>query len=266
MRAKTVVFAITCAITLALVPSAHAGGGSWEFEGVALNAEAVLVSGEPVHAYAYLSLQGVKEFGARDVFWAGPEQGPFYGYIVSRNGPDWASFPPPLSDDALYVGDVVFSATDDPQAMDVTLDFVMPNLEPGYYGLVHCNDPCTRQIGDTMSTRITVVEDHGQAFIVNRMNHFDRRFVNLRARSGNRVHHLETVASRLSSQVDSMEDQISALARQVELNAQHKPAPSPSPWGLLAIGAGTALLLAAVVRAWFMRRPRSNNALLRPAP
>jgi hypothetical protein len=225
-----------------------------------LNSAVVLVAGEPVHAWAGLWLDGVEDHGDQDIFWAGPEEGPFYGYIVPAHPIDDA-FPPPLPDNALYVGEVVFSGTDDSQIMDVNLDFVLPDLEPGEYYLLHCNDPCTRQIGDTMSTRITVVEDQGQAFIADRMNRFDRTLINLRARSGNRVHNLESVASRLSSQVNSMEAQLATLERQLERASQAKPVSASPPWGPLAIGAGMASLIAALARSWLLRHPTSGEAL-----
>lgn len=259
MLAKTVLVTIICAITFALMPGARAGGGTWEFEGVPLNSEAVLVAGEPVHAWAGLWLDGVERHGDKDIFWAGPEEGPFYGYILPGHPSD-RPFPPPLPEDALYVGEVEFSESGDPRVMDVGLDFVMPDLEPGEYYLMHCNDPCTRQIGDTMTTRITVVEDQGQAFLMNRLNRIDRTLVNVQARSGSRVDKLETLASRHSSKMESFDEQISSLEKRLEIQSRREQASPSSIWVPFVIGVAAALLLVAAARFTLLRRRPSGDA------
>jgi hypothetical protein len=254
MRIKAALIALACACAFAFMPSAIAGGGTWEFEGIPLNAEPVLVAGEPVHASAPLWLKDVRRHGAKNIYWAGQDQGPFFAYIVPRKGPAWAAFPLKVTEDHIYVGEVEFSDSDDPRVMDVNLDFVMPEVEPGNYGLVYCNDPCTRLIGATMPTRITVVEDEGQAFLARHLNRMDRTLINLGARSGNRVKRLESETSRLSSRIDAMGNRISNLAEQIEVGSQREPAPSSSPWEPLGIGAGAAALIFAVVSR-FRRRP-----------
>jgi hypothetical protein len=248
-----ILIALACACTLAFMPSANAGGGTWEFEGVPLNAEPVLVAGQPVHASAPLWLGDVKRHRSNDIYWGGPDDGPYFAYIVPRRGPQWAAFPMVVTDDHIYVGEVVFSESDDPRVMDVTLDFVMPDVAPGNYGLVYCNDPCTRLIGPTMPTRVTVVQDEGQALLANRLNRMNRTLINMRARGGNRVEKLENATSRLPSRLGSMQEQIAALQDKIELAGQRE-APPVSPWGPLALGAGVATLVIAAMSR-LRRRP-----------
>jgi hypothetical protein len=171
------------------------------------------------------------------------------------------TYPPPLPENALYVGDVVFSDTDDQQVMDVTLDFVMPDLEPGEYYLLHCNDPCSRQIGDTMSTAITVVADQGQAFLASRMYRQDRVLFNLRYRAREEMNNLRGVTGRLERTVDSMELKIASLERRLELASRPESASEPQslwPW---AIGLASLGLLLAWTRPRLFPRSETTEAL-----
>ena len=263
MRAKRLIATLTmiAAALLLPIPQAGAGGGSWlMFEGQDPNSEPVLAWGEHVHATAGLSLNNVVSGKRRGGAWAGPDQGPFFGYIAARKDVNWGPFPPPLPDDAVLVGQVVFSKTSDSRVMDLTLDFVMPELEPGYYSLLHCNDPCTRQIGDTMSTAFTVVEDRGQVFVASVVNRIDRTLVGVRARAldlRGRARNLKSDVTLLENQVDTLKDRVDSLEQAAASASRRDSAPSPSafPWALVATVFAAALMFAFTRggKAWVRR-------------
>jgi hypothetical protein len=239
-------------LTAGTPSAALAGGGSWAF-GDDPKTHHILVWGEQVHARTSVWVPGIKD--APEGYFAGPEHGPFYGYISPRPAHRIDSFAPPLPKDAMLVGEVTFSETDDPDALNVALDFVVPEIEPGYYTLHHCNDPCTRQIGDLMSTPIVIVAERGDRFLAARADHVDRRFERLRARSNHeldearaRVGSLLARVGGLESDVGSLREEIASLERS-SAREQGADAPDTSVlWLLLGLPAGAL--------SWALLRPR----------
>jgi hypothetical protein len=66
-----------------------------------------------------------------------------------------ASIQPQIPDDAVRVGEVHISKEPFPSNTTYLVDvasaeFVVPDLPPGPYYLVHCNDPCTAALGDLL--------------------------------------------------------------------------------------------------------------------
>lgn len=257
---KLIAFGFVGLIILIWAPSARAGGGQWGFKGWDVDAEPAFAAGEEVHAYTGLWLEGVASREERGAYWGGPEHGPFYGYIAPRGGEGWGPYPPPIPDDAVYVGEVVFSKSGDARVLDVDLRFVMPDLEPGFYSLLHCNDPCTRQIGDTMSTPITVVEDPGQAFISGQVDQLDRQMTTVRQRLRGRVQGLRARMTGIESDIDGLKDDMMAL--QARSASAQVPGPETSGPALLPWLALLAIPAALGARVWDYARRRG----LRSAP
>ena len=229
------------AATIAHPVPVHAGGGGWTFVGHHPDTDAVLVVGEVAHARTLLSLEGVEEHGDVDTYWAGPSDGPFLGYLSSR-AEGRRFYAPPLPKDAVYVGDVSFVETDEPKVLEVQLDFVVPDVAPGHYTLHHCNDPCTRQIGDTMSTPVTIVSDVGQALTAARVDRLERTLDKHRANSYRRTAKLERRVERLVDRIRWLETRVDLL--------ESKPSPEEEDeaealaWPALAGLAGSAVVLA----------------------
>lgn len=238
--------------------TARAGGGTWVFENQGLNREAIFTPGDPVQASSGLALRAV-ESGKRAVYWAGPEHGPFFGYLSRRVGPDRRPQTPPLPKDAILVGEVRFSETKQPGVLHVSLEFVMPDLEPGYYTLHHCNDPCTRQIGDTMSTPITVVEDRGQALLAARVQRLEVRDVGFRFRVEDRIDDLKSENAGLESDIAALQNKMNELAdRPVAAPLQREP----SIWTAVGWGVAGAVLALLVVLAFGNIRPKLRRRAL----
>lgn len=238
MRIKGLVLS-SMIIVATLLPAApaRAGGATWEFEG--LDEEPIFAWGEQVHARGGLWLKSVVPGDRRGGAWAGPQHGPFFGYLVPTPKRGWGPNPPPLPADAMLVGQVTFAETADPDVMDYRLAFVMPEVEPGRYSLLHCNDPCTRQIGDMMTTPITVVEDSGERFIVGAIDDVDRALFTMRYRVSNRVNRalrdLREVGSDITSsetKIRWLEARVAELERAVAASSREDATPTSSwlPW------------------------------------
>jgi hypothetical protein len=162
----------------------------------------------------------------------------------------------------MMVGEVRFTETKDPQVLDVSLDFVMPELQPGYYTLHHCNDPCTRQIGATMSTPITGVEDRGQALLAARVERLDSQILRFQPRLRNVIDRrrsenigLESEIGSLQGEIASLETKIDALQRTVTISERESEASDSIP---VAWGWGTAVFLLLTLIAVVGTRHRSD--------
>lgn len=241
-------------LLLALAPGrAAAGGALWGFEGHPIHGEAIFVPGDDVRARGAVGLQEISPKQPGDAFSAGPEHGPFYGYISARTGPSWGPYAPPLPEDAMLVGEVRFTESKHPQVLDLSLDFVMPDLEPGYYTLHHCNDPCTRQIGSMMSTPITLVEDRGQALLAARLYRLERRDQALRPRLDNQIDKLSSENAGLESDITALQNKIDKLEDEPVATP---PSPEPSMWTAVGWGIAGAVLALLIVVAFGNLRPR----------
>lgn len=259
---RKALWAVGIAATTLILGSgtAAAGGGTWFFEGQSPRSEAVLVPGDRVHAETLLWLDGVKRGDNKGAYWAGPKQGPFFGYISGQERQRWGPIAPPLPNHAMRVGEVRFAETEKPGVLDVSLDFTLPDLEPGYYMLHHCNVPCSRQIGDMMSTPFTVVEDRGQAFLASRVSRLDRQIGQLRPVLDNRTDNVRSENAALGIQIRSLENRIAALEENLT-RAARRSAPSSggrAPMEWIFGGALTALL--AVIGLRSIRRGLGRRA------
>lgn len=201
------------AVALSAAP-ASAGGATWAFDGTPRDAEAVLVPGERVRATTLLWLDGVGSRAEEGAYWAGPQHGPFYGYISTRDPRRGRGvFAPPLPPDALRIGEVRFEETKEAGVLEAVLEFVVPQLEPGYYALHHCNDPCTRQIGDTWTTPITIAADRGDALLARDLDRLDRRLDRLQPVVQILRRRLTSKVERLNGEVESLKDELARFER-----------------------------------------------------
>ena len=125
---------------LAAAGPAAAGGSTWEFDAARYQ------PGDRATARAAV---GWDPDGGRYT----PDVGPF-GAWLWRFDPRVIHPYGTIPDDAVWVADVVISL--DPYEQNgvlfgphhVTVEFTVPDLPPGRYELLHCNDPCTSTLGD----------------------------------------------------------------------------------------------------------------------
>lgn len=75
------------------------------------------------------------------------DDGPFYAYLDEAN-----SVPAIIG---VPLGQLQLDSPTDMNVF-VTLDFQVPDVAPGVYAIVYCNDPCTEGLGDLIGGQITV--------------------------------------------------------------------------------------------------------------
>lgn len=244
MKARTILPGAVLVLLLAVASPASGGGGTWLLNGDP-SAFAAFSPGQQIEATATLWLESVRENGSNGDFHGGPQHGPFFGWLVrSRPG----SYPVPLPEDALYVGDVVFLETDHQKVMDVSLSFRMPDLEPGNYEIVACNDGCERQIADIMATGFTVMEDPGQAVLASRVARLDHRLMVTRMRLKDKGTDLQRIQNSFEHEVDLLRNRIDDLEAQPI--AIEEPSPAPiGTWPVVATAVFVALAIIMVFGA-----------------
>ena len=239
---------VVCAVLLIAAP-AQAGGQLWDLDGQP-SGQAYYEPGSTMTARGGVYLWDGRGRNDRGAYHAGPEHGPFHFYISKMDdGVGWGPYAPPLPKDAQLMGDVVLEQRDE-TTWDASGSFTLPDLAPGNYMLHHCNDPCTRQLSDIMSTPFTVIADVEQAPLWRRLEDTQQK---LRERS-EEVETLQLRIDQLSDQmgnssgrvrdeVESMRSELSALRREIkELRADRSSGIAQGSLAGLALG---ALLLAA---------------------
>jgi hypothetical protein len=139
MLAKLGVLAalIACSIAL-LVGVASAGGSPWEFDRDSYEPGDRAVARAPFGT------------GCCNTGWL--DEGPYFAWVLPRGEGGGGSAVIPA--DALRVGEVETSE----QSYEyegrtfshfvASVAFSVPDLPPGPYSLLHCNDPCTKTLGD----------------------------------------------------------------------------------------------------------------------
>jgi len=230
---------------------ASAGGATWALNGME-SPFAAVAPGQTIEASASLWMPIVREKGSNGEFYGGPQHAPFYGWIFRRPDPA-ANYPPPLPDDAILVGEVVFHDTSDPKRMELSLTFEMPEVPPGEYGLVTCNEGCERQIGDIWMTRFTVAEDVAQAVLTRRVNRLDYMLTDARMRLKDKTGDLQLLRSRSAAEIEALQDKLEELRARPA--ATREPARIPvGTWPFVA----AAIFVALAGIAHFGTRDRAS--------
>lgn len=254
MRARAVIPGTILVVLLVIVVlPASAGGATWLLNGEP-STFAAFAPGQQVEATASIWLPSVREEGSNGDFHGGPQHGPYYGWVFARPRPH-EQFPPPLPDDPVFVGEVVFHETDEPKLMALSLTFELPELAPGEYGLVTCNEGCERQIADLWMTGFTVVEDAGQALLASRVERLEHRLGETRGRISDKADDIQRLRADLEMEVRALEDRIE------DLNARPAVAREPArqaipTWPLVATAVFVVLAIVMVFSS------RGNQASL----
>jgi hypothetical protein len=135
---------------------AEAGGSTWEFP------DPEVAPGETVFAWVQVAWEHNPSLGT-------PADGPWLAWIQPVGAQQAAN---PRQDGvggAIFVGEVmVFDEPYDAGGVrfgphHATISFVLPDVPSGEYELVHCNDPCTKSLGDVTWGSFRVVRAGGGA-------------------------------------------------------------------------------------------------------
>lgn len=98
-------------------------------------------------------------FGPGQLGWI--EDGPFYAFLRVDPAAVEAAAPegwPYIDPSDLLLGELQIEPGGSWEMM-ATVEFVVPDVEPGLYDVVYCNDPCTDGIGDLIGGTVSIGQD-----------------------------------------------------------------------------------------------------------
>ena len=233
---------LVAALCLVAVPGpARAGGAMLDFD------QDFYVPGDVVRASSSVWLKS--SLGRL-------EDGPYFAYLHGADG----DYPPPLPQGALRVAPVEIVERPTGEHGDASTEFVMPAVAPGRYAVTFCNDPCTKMLGDVMSTEVVVASSDAEGRIVMVQEHLRFRLRSLHARVRNYV--LGPDAKSLHSRIGALEEEVARLGDAVhalEAGAR-RPSPAPSEGGSSALPSLLVFAVPAVALGVVMGR-RSRRAV-----
>lgn len=239
MAKKTLYVVLLLTFVLPAAP-ARAGGALLDLD------REFYVAGDVVRAHSAVWLESSQ--GRLD-------DGPFFAYLHEPS-PD---YPPPVPEDALRVAPVEIVERPDGEHGDASAEFVLPLLEPGRYLLTLCNDPCTKTLGDIMSTEVVVASSDSEGRIVMVQDQLRFRLRSLHARVRNHV--LGSDARSLRSRITELENEVARLAKEVDvLGADARPSPPAPSGGSAAVPALLAFVVPAAALGIVLAR-RSRGAV-----
>ncbi len=152
---KFFIFVSVAAAVVFLVPEAAAGGSVLEWDRFAYTPGEVAVA------------EG--SFGRGCCGRGTPDDGPFYVYAFRGGWPrDGEPFVP---DDGILLGRIEVVDTENRHELWTgRLEFTVPDLPPGIYGVTHCNDPCTTMLGDVVHFPLRIVESETEARLLKKID------------------------------------------------------------------------------------------------
>lgn len=212
--------ATTTAVLVALLlgslwaPTAAAGGAHLDFE------QEYYMPGDTVRA------QGVVWVKPDRRVLGSIEDGPFYAYLKPHGK-------------LLPVATLQIEPWPKGQHGDVSVEFVLPQLDPGYYWLHYCNASCKKPLGDLMTGQLNVVADKSEARVLDLSLRISEELgrVKARSRSAARSNEKRTtlLVNELEARVVELEDAIEALKEPERRSDSSLPI---IPAGLVAIPLG----------------------------
>lgn len=236
MRLFTATMALLTTLVIPIAP-AEAGGAhlQWENE--------FSIPGDVVrgHAFVQLDMRSHNQGALRD--------GPYYAYLSQKD-----STAPPLPSGSRRLAHIEIDPRPGGKHADVTIEFVLPSLDPGYYWILNCNDPCRRIFGDLAAGQINVVADKSEARVLDLAFRIAREVHGVDQRLqrkvlGERRSSLSTRVTALQQRVDQLEGQLQGVKRDREQRA--------SPTSTYPIGA--FVLASATAGTVMVRRRRRNH-------
>lgn len=218
---------VTFLQTLFLLPPAVAGGAlvTWD--------KGAYAPGQTV--------RGSVRFGKGCCNRGVPSDGPFFVYLYE---PAEGQEIPPLPRGAVRVGVIEVSGEASPWT--ATYSFTMPFLHPGEYAVIHCNDPCTKMLGDIVEPSLIVANDP-EVRLWAKMRWLERRVFGSASRLESAINRLSRDSSRGSLRLDALEERVRLLevasSASGDVNGTEE---SSTPVRAGVVGAATLALLGAI--------------------
>jgi hypothetical protein len=247
MRGIRMLFLTTMIGAMVLVsPSgAAANGGAYlEFD------RTYYLAGDEGHAVTYVSLPARKEHLL--------DEGPFHVFALPRGVSLREGHPIPPT--AIRLGTV--TVTEEDESYELETDFIVPDLDPGWYEIGVCNDPCTTSgFRESLGGSLAIVETRreaqlltandrlrGQLFGARReARRAERRLANVEGELETQLAFGSEERIELAAEIDRLETQL-ASARSREATMGRTPF---DPW---LVGGILLVTLAIAVLAFRRRR------------
>ncbi|HEX2294667.1 MAG TPA: hypothetical protein VHN37_05095 [Actinomycetota bacterium] len=149
------------------------------------------------------------------------EDGPYFAYLSRVT----KGMPTPLSPDAVRVARVEVVPRPTGEHGDASVEFVVPQVEPGRYWITICNSGCKVTLGDIVSTEMLVAGDEDEGRMAVLRDDFDQEIFQLEFLLRERV--LGRDPDTVRSRVTSLEEDLALLREEVaDLRAAaRRPAP-----------------------------------------
>jgi hypothetical protein len=230
---------------LAAPIGAQANGGAYlEFD------RTYYLPGDAGHAVTYVSLPASKEHLLED--------GPFYVFALPAGASLREGRPIPSA--AVRLGTVVFTEEDD--AYEFTTEFTVPQLDPGFYEIGVCNDPCTISgFREALGGSIAIVETRREAQLLTQNDRLRGELFGARREVRRAERRLTAAEGELEAQLAFGSSERSALAAEIErletqLAAARTQAASSgrTPFEPWVVGAILIVTIVAAVLAFRRRR------------
>lgn len=229
MRLSIATMALLTTLVIPIAP-AEAGGAHirWENE--------FSIPGDVVRGHAYVQLDG------RSHHQGTLRDGPYYAYLSQKD-----SSAPPLPEGSTRLARIEIDPRPGGKHADVIIEFVLPSLDPGYYWILNCNDPCRKIFGDLAAGQINVVADKSEARVLDlafrigrEVHRVDRRLQ--RKVLGERRSSLSTRMTALQQHVDQLQAQLQGVNRDREKRAYPKSAYPMGAFVLVSAAAGAVMV------------------------
>ena len=229
---------------------AEANGGAYlEFD------RTYYLAGDAGHAVTYVSLPASKEHLL--------EEGPFYVFALPTGASLREGRPIPSS--AVRLGIVTVTEEDD--AYEFTTEFTVPELDPGFYEIGVCNDPCTISgFREALGGSLSIVETRREAQLLTTNDRLRGQLFGARREVRRAERRLTAAEGELEAQLTFGSSERSELAAEIErletqLAAARTRAASSGrtpfdPWVV-----GAILIVTALAAVLAFRRRRMMPAL-----
>ncbi|HEX6580708.1 MAG TPA: hypothetical protein VF195_07545 [Actinomycetota bacterium] len=252
MRGIRMLFLTTMIGTMALVsPSgAAANGGAYlEFD------RTYYVAGDEGHGVTYVSLPARREHLL--------DQGPFHVFALPRGASLREGHPIPST--AIRLGTV--TVTEEDGSYEFETDFIVPDLDPGWYEIGVCNDPCTISgFRESLGGSLSIVETRREARLLTANGRLHSQLLGARREARRAERRLTEVEGELETQLAfGSEERIDLTAEIDRLETQLASARSRAaetgrtpfdPWLV-----GGILLVTLVIAVLAFRRRRMLPAM-----
>jgi len=199
-RVGVVLLTTIAAAVLVPPPVAGANGGAYlEFD------RTYYVEGDAGHAETYVSIPASKEHLL--------DEGPFYVFALPRGASLEEGKPIPPG--AVRLGTV--SVTEEDDAYELSIEFMVPALDPGGYGIGVCNDPCTISgFRESLGGGFSVVETRREAELLTLRDRLRGELFGARREARRAERRLAAVQDDLDAQLAFASSDRSELAAEIE--------------------------------------------------